>query len=286
MGTKIASDVLTELSKSPSAQTFLNTLLKARGAKAKLSRRAGFTSRSYLTELLNGKKGLSRDSLLRLKSSIKLPKPWPQFFEFLAWQSDPKLRPAHQTDLSVAETIKQLRYELKNRSIDSREKNSAANCIKSPQLFQVYAALGPPTVGATVLEIAARTKLAPRQITKYLNKLINAEAAVQRGDLFFAPISQADNLTIKNDLDLSEMVKLVTHDIHKNRDQILKEPHSLTIYSAFSVHRENLPQLKDKLQAAIFAVLDQFQDDQGDLVQQVFISLHQTPFSVNESLAV
>ena len=120
--------------------------------------------------------------------------------------------------------------------------------------------------------------LGARQIERHIQELLKLKAVIQKGDRYFAPVSQADSLEMTDLQSLSEMLRQVTYDIQKNRERILKEKNSLSIYSAFSVRSENVPDLKIKLQAAIYGILDDFQDDSGNQVQQVFISLHGNPF--------
>lgn len=284
MSRKLDSSFLQELAMAPTYRSFLSLLLQKRGAKAQLCRRAGFTSRSYLSELVAGKKGLSRDALSRVKTALNLPKPLPQLFENLVYQSEPSLRPSKFSEQSLQDQIAQIRHEVVNqvhRPIDKAE--IVKPCVKSPQLFQVYAALGLPSEGASEKEVSLRTGLSPRQVNRHLKQLLELKAITQKGDRYFAPASQADNINMEDSKSLSEMVRLVSQDIQKNRDNILSDLNSLTVYSAFSVQKNHLPQLKKKLQAAIYGVLDEYQDDRGNCVQQIFISLHGNPFVDSQS---
>lgn len=276
MKRKLDPALIQRLVETKSYQQFLQVLLEPRGASAQLARRAGFNSRSYLSELMAGKKGLSQDSFNRIKTGMGLPRSLTQLFEALVYQSESQLRPARYSSEQIHDLISQALREIKTQPSPGNSELARA-CVRSPQVFQIYAALGLPSEGATLEEIMLRTSLSARQVKVHLKKLLERNIIVHQADRYYAPVSQADHLGIHETEDLSEMVKLVTQDIQKSRNEILKDANSLTVYSAFSVQKRNLPELKKKLQAAIYGVLDEYQDDRGNNVQQIFISLHGNP---------
>ena len=57
---------------------------------------------------------------------------------------------------------------------------------------------------------------------------------------------------------------------------------NLNLYSAFSIRRDQMPKLKKALQKAVFDVLDEYQDDNGDCVEQIFLSSFRTPLEIQQ----
>lgn len=266
-----------KLLKSKSYREFLKILIldppNRRGEMAKVSRRAGFSSRSYLSELLSGKKGVSQDGLTRLKSALKLPKSWGQFLDSLVWLEHPEVCPKNFTPELVKIRIIQLKNEIKNQFESETIEKKVSLQLLRPQVFQVYAALGSVNKGARFDDILNRTKLDKHVVQKALSQLIESEAVSKVQENYFAFTNKADALNLKNQKDLVELIRLISIDLQKKRHDIVKSPSSLTIYSAFSVQKSKMMALKARLREAILEVMDEFQDDSGDQVEQLFVNL-------------
>lgn len=274
-------DLQRKLLKAENFREFLNLALPLTNqSQAILSRRAGFGSRSYLSELLKGKKGLSKDSLSRLKLALRLPRRWSQYFECLAWMEDAKLRPLNWNEEDVLSHWRRLQADLKRDHSDLGRKAAEAH-VPRPQVFQVYAALGDLASGATFPEILQRTGLTEKSARQALAQLLEYAAVEKKDDKFFALSSRADALNLRRSEALAEMLGTVCTDLQKNRSKIVSIPTNLTLYSAFSVQKEQLPLLKQKLQEAVFDVLDEFQVDSGNQVQQIFVSLYGNPMEIS-----
>lgn len=261
-------EIVRQLALAETCHEFLATAVHAleqahgRGVKAKISRAAGFHSRSYITEVLSGKKGLSRDSAARLRGALKLPSAAGKLFECLA--NDPK-----------NPKLNNLRLELANYTPKARE--VAQSNLREPEVFQVYAALGTETEGASLEEILRRTQLSELAAKSGLSALMASEAAVEKEGRFYALSSKADCLASADDQSVAEMVQKVCAGIQKNRQSIVADSRNLNIYSAFSVRLAKIPELKKSLEKAVMDVLDEYQDDSGDCIEQVFVSLFRQP---------
>ncbi len=213
---------------------FLKILIESsantRGEQAKLSRKAGFSSRSYLSELLAGKKGLSRDSASRLKNGLQLSKFWGNYFDCLVWLEHPELCPRNITLEQIKSKITQLRSDIKNLSENNKIEKTVAEHLHRPQVFQVYAALGSETKGASLKEIGERTGLQNPLIEKTLEQLLKSQAVRQLKDRYYAEVSKADALNFSKRNELSELIRLITLDLQKKRESIVASPSSLTVY--------------------------------------------------------
>ena len=256
---------------------FLKILIEdstsGRGEQAKLSRKAGFFSRSYLSELLAGKKGLSRDSASRLRSALQLPKYWGNYFDCLVWLEHPDLRPKNLQQENIKSKISQIRSDLKNSTENMSIEKTVTQQLHRLQVFQIYAALGTESTGASLVEIAMRTKLSDSVIEKALRQLLDTKAITLKDDRYFAFANKADVLNLSGKSDLAELIRLITLDLQKKREDIVKSPTSLTVYSAFSVHSSKRMALRERLQEALYEVMDEFQDDSGDKVEQIYLNL-------------
>jgi uncharacterized protein (TIGR02147 family) len=251
---------------------------RGRGFQAQVSRNAGFASRSYLTEVLKGKKGLSRDSMIRLKSALKISGPVSKYFEYLVYSDLPQLQTKPLSAEELRKRVSTLRKELSRyrRHSDTLAKPH----LRRPEVFQIYAALGAEEIGATTSEIMLKTGLSEKAVTQGLGDLLSAKAVSSAQNKFFAVQSKADAIGGHEAGAVAEMVQKVCGNIKKRAQQMAADEKSLNVYSAFSVRREKALELKAKLEKALFEVLDEYQDDEGECVEQVFLSLF-TSQSIN-----
>jgi hypothetical protein len=282
--TKVAfpdKESITSLLRVTCYRGFLGLYLSPRGRKAQLCRKAGFSSRSYLSEIIAGKKGLSRDSFQRIKGALGSSSLWVNFFECLVWKSELSLRPKHFSHETNENKLNLLRSSLLQVSLQShstQDSKGAIRCVGQPQLFQVYAALGSENKGANMQEIIGRTRLNALTVEKYLRRLLMMEVIYENNGRYYAPVNKSDALTIKNPQTISNLMGQVCKKIYQDRDRIARESNSMVVYSAFSVSRQQMEIIKERLSSVIFEVLDEFQDDDGDGVQQLFISVFDNPF--------
>ncbi len=251
----------------------LRTPASKRTNLAEFSRRAGFSSRSYISELLAGRKGLSRDALLRIQSTLKLPKPALRLFELLAYKEDPRLSIKKLNHETLNREIQVARIRLRSWAETANRRDVSPSLLGTPSLFQVYASLGTADEGATLEQIKSRSRLPIPTIEAALEIFLREKIISKKGTNFVPCAMHLDFLGLKKNQQLANLIHEVCADIQKNRQHISTDVNSLTVYSAFSIRQDRLPALKKSLQEAIFEVMDQYQDDRGDTVEQVFITL-------------
>lgn len=239
---------------------------------ADFSRRAGFASRSYLSEVLTGKKGLSRDALTKIRTALKLPKPFLDVLEYSAYREFAELKPRHIQSEALAEKIEHAAALVKNIPATKTNLKVTPRYIRSSILYRVYAGLGSIEDGATLSDIMNRTGLPESTITSCLNAMKEFKIIEERQGRFLVKNTQLDVFGLTSRDGLSELVSDVCRDLRNNRDRIIDEPKNTIFYTAFSTNEAKLPELKKRLQAAVFDVLDEFQVDDGDCVRQIFFT--------------
>ena len=237
---------------------------------ADFSRRAGFSSRSYLSEVLTGKKGLSRDALTRIRSALKLPKPFLDVLEMRAYEDHSELKPVQWSGKSAADKWDHAVSLLKTLPFKTTAPKMDAKYVRSSLLYRVYAGLGSLESGASLADIARRTKLPEGTVESCLQKMREFRIVEERGGRFFVLSSQLDLFGLGSRDGLSELVSDVSRELRNDRDKIIDDPANTIFYTAFSTDAVRLPELKKRLKAAIFDVLDEFQVDDGDCVRQIF----------------
>lgn len=270
---------LRELAHKTSFVSFLEEALqyhyqsKGKVNLSDFSRRAGFSSRSYMCELLAGRKGLSRDSLLRIKSTLKLPKKHLQLLELLAYNEDPRLSSGVTSRHALKQKLEIARTAVLNDETSDKAHTRYAKFAGQTQLHRVYAALGTPREGATLSDINARTRLALPAIEQALSALKAEGLCIQNCDRYYASQNKVEILSTQQQEELFGLTQDVCTQIKKQARQIATSDSQLLLYSAFPVCRSELPKIKRRIREAITAIIDEVQDDSGDQVEQIFISM-------------
>lgn len=248
-----------------------------RGVKSLVCKRAGFASRSYLTEVLARKKGLSRDSMLKLKSALRLSRDLGRLFELLVYKEYPAAQFPSMSSSDLLKNLAAARLQARQGLFKFGKKNVARPNVANPEVFQVYAALGPELTGATLLEIAHRSRLTERTVRQYLKILLKNGAVHQKEERFFAVTAKADDLKVEDAEAIAKMISKVSSHVGRHSSSIAEDGSSLNMYSAFSMRRERAFDFKKDLERAVMDIVDQYQDDEGDVVEQLFVNFFKNP---------
>lgn len=170
------------LSQAKSTRAFLGLALGQHYQKrgkvnlADFSRRAGFLSRSFLSEYLAGRKSLSQDSFKRIKDALKLPKAAAEFFHLLAVMEQPELAGPRLQKHGQTSQLSTLRARLENADEITSARLKDPTLVKSVQVHQIYASLGALETGASREEIASRTRLSDQTTENCLSMLLSGSA--------------------------------------------------------------------------------------------------------------
>ncbi|WII72231.1 hypothetical protein QJS83_17345 [Bdellovibrio sp. 22V] len=266
-----------ELLEIHDARAFLRRALEVRYRKkgkinlADFSRRAGFSSRSFLSEYLAGKKGLSKESVGQLKTALKLPKPYLELFSLLVGKDQPELLTKKLTHDDIHKKVHSIKVSVARQAEALTQIKDPNRLITRPTLFRVFAALGTEDEGANLNEIVARTNLSSESVVDSLHVLINEGAITSREGRFYVRSHQIDFLKLSEPMVLADLTRTLCNQIKVDASTIAADTKNSLFYTAFSIQSHQLPEFKEKLREAILSVLDQYQDDKGDTVHEVFL---------------
>ncbi len=277
---KPTSDEIKLLSDCEEVISFLKIALEIQYKKygrvniSDFSKRGGFSSRSYISELLAEKKGLSRDAILRIRSALKFPKPVLDVFELLAYRSAPALRPTTLSVTALDEKLRAARAAARGLSQSRTLGKAKSTFIRDFRLYQIYAALGTLEHGASIQEIIARTNMAEKMADSCLQLLISEGVIEYREGRYYAVATKMDYFGLKSSDGLGNLISEVCQNIKSRRHELIDDPLNALFFTAFSTSSNRLPELRTKLKDAIFNVLDEYQVDDGDCVRQLLFSLY------------
>jgi uncharacterized protein (TIGR02147 family) len=252
-----------------------------RGKKANfslLTRKAGFTSRSYIKEVLEGKKNITQASLPKFIRAFDLKGSEARFFECLVALDNPEIDIGLKNPQDVHREFERVNEKLKRRSLQPSE--SVQKNLSSPWAFkirhvgEVYAALGTLEDGASLDEIQRRTELSPGKCQHVLNFLIENKAIVSKGNRFFVNNLALDIFGLGKDSHFrAQYLEAVSH-LHKKGFENFDSREQFFFHSNFSVSRSQMPKLKEKLKELILEFIDESQADSGDKIAKLTLGFY------------
>lgn len=242
-----------------------------------LSRRAGFSSRSYIKEVMSGKKRLTATSLAKFKRAFRLSGSLAMYFETLVALEEPSVNIAGLSKEVLLTRLEKIRLGLRRQK--NAEHSNKKN-LKTDKIFQnryvpiVYASLGPIERGASVPEIQSRCGLGLEIIQPILDHFKQQGLIENKEDRFFVKDSELDIFGLGNDINFLNVYREVISNLKQKVQKGINSKNELFMYSAFTVKSDRLPDLKEKLKAVLLEFLDQEQIDDGDKVAQLTLGFH------------
>ena len=276
-----AKFVLTkDLLQQKSYREFLECLIQTESKNgavnfSELSRRAGFSSRSFIKEIIEGKKGLTASSLAKIKKAFRLTGLLGNYFEMLVSLEEEHINIQQLQHEVILNKINKLRSrlltQLENENLSPEQSMKIFLNRYTPE---VYAALGSEDEGSSLEDIVNRTRLTENNVMNVLEHLLQLKVISKIKDRFFVTnlnldiFGQGSNLSFQN-VYLQALNKLNDHAKKEfNHDE------NLFFHSAFSVSSSKLPELKEKLRKVVLDLLDEEQMDNGDQVARITLGLY------------
>lgn len=269
--------IIESLLDATSAIDFLKRWQEGRQASDKkfsysyIAKKAGYASRSFIRELVLGKKKITISSLDRLAKGFQLPKLWIDFFKTFALIDNPSLRQQNEQ-----ESILQLSKEkLRDRILGfyCPLNVNADEIYKFPHIPVVYAGLGSTQQGADLKEIQMRTGLSLPEIQHVLDEMVNQQIIVLKSNRFYPKQRHINFTGIKvTDFFRNYYVLQANKSASEAKNHFLSEE-KLFLASSISINEKDMAKLKEQLKKVIYDFLDQAEVNDGDKVIQLILGL-------------
>jgi uncharacterized protein (TIGR02147 family) len=233
---------------------------------AVLTRRAGFSSRSYVRDVMTGKRRLTMDALPRFVKAMELKGDFRRFFLLLV-QSSPN-RFDREGDAKVQDKITRLKSRVKADLEPGRFPLHAQSLYKEKNRLEIYAALGTREEGATLEEITQRTGYPKENCLKTLLQMIE-DGAVCRGNLETHFFARESHLVLPK-IGHQEIFKTsYLRLLEETKTQAKKEFESedqLFMSSVFSIDPKLMPDFKNELRQLLIRFVDTAENPRGKKV--------------------
>jgi hypothetical protein len=274
-------EIKVALGSANSVSEFLKVYTHTSGISyAEISRRAGFSSRSYPRDVADGRRRLTAKSLPSLLSGLRLDRALQDWFQILYFKENPdefrtmspKLRKASDTELKQAldARIRKLHSALARGPVRSRpafaDQTLAKKSFSNPQnttvdpgvLLQLVAAIPDPKTGATLEEIIRFTGISKSKASEQLTQLVALGILTQdqSNNRFGYPGEHVDLTGLgQNDL-MKKIVSAATERAHARVASDFGKPETLYLASCLSVRSSDLPKIKAEIREILLKYID------------------------------
>jgi len=280
--TKMTLNLWLELAKARSSVEFLRSFLEfgrpnKKFSYSQFSKKAGYSSKSFISEILSGKKKLTLDSAEKFSKGMSLNKDLGLYFKNLVAIEliERGQLKTHNKNSLILENEKirsklSSKVQLKPTSDDLQEK--IRKTLLKNHFPTVFAALGSQDLGASVAEITQRTHLTTMDIKGILLDMASIGVVYLKGDRYFAKNNLVDLDFLKsNQYFVENFLRCSSRAQHRLRKNT-NNTSSLFMTQTFSVHSSRLPELKERLKAVIIEFADDAENSLGDCVSEICVS--------------
>ena len=240
---------------------------------ADLARKMNFSSRAYVSDMMNGHKPMTANAFPRFVTALKLTGLMNQLFQLLVLKEEKHLpRDKSLTNEKILEKIGEIKTKLRDKYLNPGFQSDLQ--FISYDVFTVYAALGSQAKGASISEILQRTQIAEQNVASILNSLMGANFVIKKGERFFASNINFDVKNLGNNLGFKQAFVHATHLMTKKAAQMEEHPEDLFFHTAFSVQKNKVPEMRERLQELLYEYLDSEQDEDGDSIQKLTLAFY------------
>jgi hypothetical protein len=237
--------------------------------------RIGFKSRAFLSDVIQGRKGLTQKSLNSFLECFQtLPPEANRLFENLVYLEHSELRPAKLSFQQIEARISKLRSRLDRLLQIETKPDSQVSLVTSPQFHICYAALGSLNSGVTLGQVQQKTGLNKDQTERILQQMVENDfcEVIETTPLkYAAKDSHRVVEVLSNHPVFKEFVSTWLENLLSSLQTQKILQGDLYNVSTFSILKKNQPELRKKLTAAIDTVIENFEEPDGDAVSTLTV---------------
>lgn len=241
---------------------------------AEFSRRAGFSSRAFIRDILLGKKRVTLSNFDKIVRGLKLTAQQRDYFRALvAWEEhDFRGPPFGRTEEALRKQMDKIRKSHHLKKI-IRETMSSKSILHSADVSVVFAASGTEQNGASLEEIVRCSGLAPSQVINALQALQISELISYRNDRFYPCSSHVAFERLGGDeFFRKDFLRTVTN-LKRRFEMNPQNDICLFLASTFCVAKSQLPALKESLNQTLLQFISSSEDSTGDSIVELVVGL-------------
>ena len=275
----LSESFVSGLVESPNYRSFLKKFFSgSKGADAnkvytyaEVSRRAGFSSRAYIRDIVEGHKRVGPGNFDRIADGLKLTGALREYFRALASREEVSLvrRSPKSLDQLKSEILKT------NRSSDQRlgSKIPAQAGEHFGVIPSIFAASGDTDVGATFDEIKMRTRLHGTRLRPALDRMTELGLLVERGNRFVPCHSHVALDLLGGDVHFRADFERSLNLARQRFGFQARTQKALFFSSTVCVNSGDLPRLRNELRKTLLEFVNSAENSKGDVVVDLVTAL-------------
>lgn len=245
--------------------------MKVRPNFAEFARKADLSSRGFVSDVISGKKKITEKSLKNFKKGLGLTGKWIQLFEHLVFLSEASLRPENMSQDDCSKKLVKIKNHLQAKLI-SNSLSPSATIITSSMIYEIFAALGSVTEGASLSEIVKRTGLDPLKTKESLHHLLQCGVISLVNERYLAKAGHLSLEELGSDLSFKNAYLESLQEIKSRAAEMEKHNDHLFYHAALSIDRSKIHSLKASLRQALYEWIEENQYDEGDTILRITLA--------------
>ncbi len=238
--------------------------------------RSGFASKSFMHDVLAGKKRLTPASFDRVSLGLGLNKSWSDYLKTLVALEELSFRnPKHDLD-HYARQLERLNSKLRKRTSRRNVSNTdkeKIDVLLGTDVAHVYASLGDTQEGENFDSIVSRSRLAPETVRTVLEQLVRVKVIDKDGNDRYRPGANALGLSeLSNLTQFADDFANASERALKRFQSQSKSPEALYMIQTVSVKSDEMPNFKARLAQLIEEFTGEVEEPRGDAVAEICIS--------------
>lgn len=245
-----------------------NKALNKQFSYAYIAKRCGFSSKSFIKEVIDAKKSLSQNSCQKIIKGLRLPKLVGDYFFYLTARDE----------LFTTLSKEQIHKELSRLKLKLLKKDT--NSVISSDIFltlnwpYVYAALGTLEGGASLIEIQQRLNLSEAILKETLFVLIEKGLVLQKSNRFYVKDSTLFLEEIGSSKHFKAFFLNAINLQYQKAKQSFNSEDELFFSMSFSTQSKKMKEFKKDLQNILDKYTSDIEDPNGDKVVTLTCGMH------------
>lgn len=247
---------------------------------AEFSRRAGFSSRAFIRDVISGDKRVCLSNFDKICLGLKLNSDLKEYFKAMvsAEEADFQAHIKTEPKIVLRRQSEKIRKSLAIKRINLEDpehqvRHQMRKVLSQPGVSLVFAASGTEAGGASFQEIQKRCRLDEKTIEKAIKELVRFELLSSTDGRFYPCSAHIAIERLGGDeffkIDFERSITM----LKKNFETRPQHAVSLFLSSTFCVEADRLPKLKEHLNKALLEFINEAEASEGDTIVNLIVGL-------------
>lgn len=241
---------------------------------AHFARKAGFSSRSHPKDVLDGYRRMTPATFSKFSKALGLVGDSKNYFTYLVGLEEPDIQPGNCSKQEMLMKLNKIKNRLQAR-LEMQKNSGDEEIYKIKHWQELYAALGTPTEGASLEEVAGRSRLPARVCEASLQKMCECHLILYSQETlrYFTKNLHVAFDKLGRDQFFKSGYLDMAHSLQKDARTNFDKNDRLFFSSAFSIRKSDLPKARKALREALLQFVADAENSEGDTIARVVVAM-------------